>query len=320
MRTALFLFAGLVLPSIAAADPGPLSMPVDCEPGENCFIQKYVDVDPGEGIADFECGHLSSPAHKGTDIRPLIGETLQVIAPADGRMLRGRDGVPDRDFAKPLDVDPSMACGNGLVLDLGDGLTAQICHLKPGTIAVRPGDAVKRGDVLGTIGASGLADFTHVHIQFMRGDEVIDPFTGLVMGAGECGEMGEPLWNAAAQEALAEAGRTHVIALGFNDAPVGVDMIENGTTNADVKAGAKTFVAYGLAIGVEEGDRQRIVLEGPGFDIDNEAEIDRPMAQSMRFAGRRVEDGLRAGEYHAKMEIIRDGAVVATREASITIE
>ena len=48
-----------------------LALPVDCVPGRNCVIQKYVDVDKGAGITDYTCGFLSSDAHEGTDFRIL---------------------------------------------------------------------------------------------------------------------------------------------------------------------------------------------------------------------------------------------------------
>ncbi|WP_108659878.1 M23 family metallopeptidase [Acuticoccus kandeliae] len=321
MRTALAIAASLAITGAAtAAEPIRLGMPVDCVPGETCFVQKYVDVDPTEGMSDYLCGHMTNDGHKGTDFRPLMGETFDVIAPADGTMLRGRDGVPNRDFSEPLNVDSRMACGNGVILDLGGGWQSQICHLEPGSLRVRPGQALKKGDVIGVAGASGLVDFRHVHVQYMKDGKVIDPFTGLVQGEAACGDMGTPLWDEATAAAMKNVGETHIIALGFNDAPVTIDMIENGRTNQTIKPGAGAFVAYGLAIGVEEGDEQRLVLKGPGFDIDNTEAVDRPMAQSMRFGGRRLKDGLEPGTYEARMEIVRDGAVISARDASITID
>ena len=35
-----------------------LALPVACSVGDDCFIQKYFDHDPGKGRKDFLCGHL----------------------------------------------------------------------------------------------------------------------------------------------------------------------------------------------------------------------------------------------------------------------
>ena len=44
-----------------------LNSPVDCALGETCFIQNYVDRDPGPGVRDARCGPRSYNGHKGTD-------------------------------------------------------------------------------------------------------------------------------------------------------------------------------------------------------------------------------------------------------------
>ena len=48
--------------------PLPLSLPVDCEPGVDCWVLNYVDADAGPGRADFACGRMTYDGHKGTDI------------------------------------------------------------------------------------------------------------------------------------------------------------------------------------------------------------------------------------------------------------
>lgn len=42
-----------------------------------------------------------------------------------------------------------------------------LCHLRRGSLAVRPGDPVRAGEVLGRCGNSGNSTEPHVHLQVM---------------------------------------------------------------------------------------------------------------------------------------------------------
>ncbi|GAA2503117.1 M23 family metallopeptidase [Streptomyces longisporus] len=57
--------------------------------------------------------------------------------------------------------------GNHVVLDLGDGTYALYAHLQRGSLAVRPGDRVRTGQLLGRCGNSGNSTEPHVHFQLM---------------------------------------------------------------------------------------------------------------------------------------------------------
>jgi murein DD-endopeptidase MepM/ murein hydrolase activator NlpD len=48
---------------------------------------------------------------------------------------------------------------------LGDGQFAHYCHLQPGSLRVKPGDHVRRGDVLARIGVSGDPNVPHLHFE-----------------------------------------------------------------------------------------------------------------------------------------------------------
>lgn len=325
MRGALAaLLGGLVLAAAgpAAGEDAPaLSLPLDCTVGETCFLQQTVDTDPGPGWADYRCGHLTYDGHTGSDFRVPPGAEVTVTAAAGGRVLRVRDGEPDRRFAEPLSVPDGRGCGNGLVMAHPGRLETQYCHLAEGSVRVRPGDTVARGEVLGLVGASGRTDFHHLELVVRRDGAVVDPFTGLPAGAG-CALSAGPLWTGAAMDALA-AERTGVVAAGFHTAAVTIPMIEDGDTAAPsggtAEPGASALVAYGLAMAVEEGDVQRIVLTGPGFDIDESAPVERDRAQVMRFAGRRLDDGLAPGTYHMRYEIRRGGRLLDAAEATLAV-
>lgn len=93
-----------------------------------------------------------------------------VLAVADGRVVRAVDGLPDgRPGAFPAGTTIANADGNSIVLDLGGGRFALFAHLQPGSLRVREGDRVRRGQVLGLLGNSGNSDMPHLHFHVMDG-------------------------------------------------------------------------------------------------------------------------------------------------------
>lgn len=63
--------------------------------------------------------------------------------------------------------------GNVVILDHGFGYKTRYAHLlKP---AVRKGQKVKRGQVIGYIGATGKATGVHLHYEVLKNDNQIDP-------------------------------------------------------------------------------------------------------------------------------------------------
>ena len=157
---------GLVLPAVAEPQFG---LPLNCPSDSICPIQQFVDVDAGSDARDPWCGTQTYDGHKGTDFRVLslkdVARGVEVVAMADGVVKAGRDGMADRLVATEQDRQAISAreCGNGLVLDHGDGFETQYCHMRQGSLGLAPGAEVRKGEVLGFVGASGLAAFPHVH-------------------------------------------------------------------------------------------------------------------------------------------------------------
>ncbi|MGD9528777.1 MAG: M23 family metallopeptidase [Pseudonocardia sp.] len=85
-----------------------------------------------------------------------------VLAVADGRVTEVVDGHPDAPVGGR--TWRAMA-GNHVVLDIGGGHHVLYGHLQQGSIAVGPGDVVRRGDVIGRVGDSGNSDEPHLHLQ-----------------------------------------------------------------------------------------------------------------------------------------------------------
>lgn len=95
-----------------------------------------------------------------------------VYAPADGVVVKAAGDRPDGSKAKraPLDreavmKDVQVIFGNYAVIDHGHGEFSLLAHMKQGSVTVRPGDRVKRGQQIGAVGCSGDAMFPHLHYQ-----------------------------------------------------------------------------------------------------------------------------------------------------------
>jgi murein DD-endopeptidase MepM/ murein hydrolase activator NlpD len=111
-----------------------------------------------------------------------------IFAPVGGRVVSAQDGVPDLVARRsPLARIPYAVtqasrarqgarglAGNHIILDLGDGGPyLVVAHLRCGTVAVRPGEAVVAGRPIGRCGNSGNSTQPHVHLQVM---DHADPF------------------------------------------------------------------------------------------------------------------------------------------------
>jgi murein DD-endopeptidase MepM/ murein hydrolase activator NlpD len=94
----------------------------------------------------------------------------EAIAAADATVAHVQDGMPEGTPGSfPSAVTATTADGNAVVLDLGGGRYALYAHLQPGSIRVREGDRVRRGDVLGRVGNTGNSDAPHLHFHVMDG-------------------------------------------------------------------------------------------------------------------------------------------------------
>jgi len=85
-----------------------------------------------------------------------------IIAPADGVVEEIVDDVPDNIIGeKNLEYN----WGNTIVIKHSEFLYSKLSHLKPGSIEVKDGQKVKRGDLLAKCGNSGNSPYPHLHFQ-----------------------------------------------------------------------------------------------------------------------------------------------------------
>jgi hypothetical protein len=105
------------------------------------------------------------------DTRSYYAYGKPVLAVADGRVVTARDGLPDNipghgeSFHPTVPITMETVAGNTITLDLGGGQFAYYMHLQPGSLHVKAGDRVRRGQVLAGIGSSGDAREPHLHFE-----------------------------------------------------------------------------------------------------------------------------------------------------------
>jgi len=94
--------------------------------------------------------------HSGLDFRASRG--TPIVAVTDGRVSgAGRMG----------------GCGNAVRLKHAGNLSTRYCHMS--RVAVRRGQSVRRGQVIGYVGSTGLSTGPHLHYEMYRSGRSINP-------------------------------------------------------------------------------------------------------------------------------------------------
>jgi murein DD-endopeptidase MepM/ murein hydrolase activator NlpD len=96
--------------------------------------------------------------HTGVDVAP--GGGAPVVAPADGIVVLA--GPPMFSLE-----------GNLVILAHGMGLNSAFLHL--GSVAVKEGQSVRQGQMIGTVGSTGRTTGPHLHWSLKWRDARIDP-------------------------------------------------------------------------------------------------------------------------------------------------
>lgn len=132
---------------------------------KNHWSEQYPDVDfiwpvSGEissifGLRRFFNEQERNP-HSGLDIAAPEGTAIQVTA--DGTVIETGD---------------FFFSGNMVYVDHGQGLISLYAHLS--RIDVKPGDVLRRGDILGAVGQTGRVTGAHLHFAVIANGVLVDP-------------------------------------------------------------------------------------------------------------------------------------------------
>jgi hypothetical protein len=101
------------------------------------------------------------------DNATYFGYGAPVVAVADAVVVRAVDAVPENRPGpeRPVPLTLDTIAGNSVVLDLGQGRYAHYMHLQRGSVRVKVGERVRRGQVLGRLGNSGDSYAPHLHFE-----------------------------------------------------------------------------------------------------------------------------------------------------------
>ena len=105
------------------------------------------------------------------------GYAAQVLAVADAVVASTGQGIAEAGTlaeGAAHKVPLESAAGNYVALALGDGRYAFYEHLKPGSITVKAGDHVKRGQVIGLLGFTGESTGPHLHFHVSDANAPLD--------------------------------------------------------------------------------------------------------------------------------------------------
>jgi murein DD-endopeptidase MepM/ murein hydrolase activator NlpD len=120
------------------------------------FAVDFLISEPGE---DGKRKTSRPPGKQNTD---YFSFGQDILAPADAVVVQAVDGIPDNT---PGQVDVYYRLGNTVVLSFENGEFAYLCHLMSGSVRVRAGDRVQRGQVVAKCGNSGNSTAPHLHFQ-----------------------------------------------------------------------------------------------------------------------------------------------------------
>ncbi|MEM6311825.1 MAG: M23 family metallopeptidase [Pseudomonadota bacterium] len=320
----ILLFISLASPMLAGEFR--LQTPIDCDIGEDrhCYVQYYPDLDDGPDTRDFACGALTYNGHKGTDfaLRSLadMRAGVDVLAAADGVVQGTRDGMPDQILtAENEDQVQGRDCGNGMVIDHGNGWVTQYCHLARGSVLVKTGDHVRSGEVLGQVGLSGRTQFPHLHISVRRNGQRSDPSAIDTTEVCEPSTTPDTIW---ADPPSYQPGG--LISAGFWPGIPEYQAIKAGKAAAqNLPDDAPALVIWGFAFGAQAGDVMRLTIIGPnGAQIStSDAIIEKSQPQLFRATGRRTQHArwFIPGVYTGRVALIRDGKTLSDIDTAVTV-
>ncbi len=91
-----------------------------------------------------------------------------VLASANGYVAVVVDYVPDNKIGQ---INTIAKWGNYVSIHHGEGVYSIYCHLKPGSIKVKPGDYIYGGEKLAMAGNSGRSAVPHLHFNIQNSPE-----------------------------------------------------------------------------------------------------------------------------------------------------
>lgn len=151
-------YGSAVEPKIGAENShGPAAAPITTRAG---FSWPLPATEPGSITSAF--GGRRDPIHG----QHRQHDGLDVAAPGGTPVLSMADGVV-------RSAGSSGGYGQLVEVDHGGGVVARYAHQS--RVDVRPGDVVRRGQVIGAVGSTGRATGDHLHVEVRVDGRAVDP-------------------------------------------------------------------------------------------------------------------------------------------------
>lgn len=98
----------------------------------------------------------------GSNLKDYYCFGQNVISPASGSVVVAEDGIDDNLVGE---VNTIQNWGNTVIIKHAEGFYSKLSHLQKRSVAVKVGDNVHYGQVLGKVGNSGRSPYPHLHFQ-----------------------------------------------------------------------------------------------------------------------------------------------------------
>ena len=242
---------------------------------------------------------------------------VDVQAVARGTVLRFREGEPDgfkTSEEKEAIRNARKECGNGLIIDHGEGWISQYCNLKNGSISVKENEKVHAGQKVALVGMSGITDHPHVHLSILYKGKHVDPFTGQEMDSGCSKTETAQLWRS---KSINYAGFSLYDA-GFIAQKPDFSQISKGHKEPYPQKDSDVIIFWSAYFGAKPND----VIEMKVFDPHDRIITEHIMTQKEEKARqyyyigkKRPESGWVRGTYHAEVSVTRADEVQVIKKA-----
>ena len=159
-------------PQAPTSLPGKFINPLGTQQSDWTIVN-YVDVNPlPVSYADFDGGPFTYDGHSGIDMTLAnfahMDAGYPVYAALGGTVIAVQDGNFDRDTA--FSTNPA----NYVEIDDGNGWETIYYHFMANSIAVKVGETVTSGQVLGLVGSSGDSTDPHLHFEVHHNGDVVE--------------------------------------------------------------------------------------------------------------------------------------------------
>ena len=99
----------------------------------------------------------------------FLAQGAEILSVGDGVVVATKDSIPENNPGIPghraVPVTLETIGGNYIVIDLGRSRFAFYAHVQPGSLRVKVGDRVRRGQVIALLGNSGNSTEPHLHFH-----------------------------------------------------------------------------------------------------------------------------------------------------------